>query len=484
MTGKKSSQRKKLIAKENFSEWYDNILLEAKIADDRYPVKGFTVYTGWGMSVAKGIIGMLEEKLEAKDHDPMQFPVVIPESSFQKEEDHIAGFSGEVFWITHAGENELENRLVLRPTSETAIYPMFKLWMRSHRDFPLRMYQTCNVYRYETKATRPLYRGREFLWNEGHTAHASYENAEKQVKIAAEIYREVYDALGLSYIMLKRPVFDKFAGADYSVAFDTWNPDGKINQIGTIHQLGFNFGKAFGETFEDENGEQATAANTCYGMGFGRTLAAVIAHHGDDHGLVLPPKLAPKQVVIIPILFKGKEEMVLSYAGDIYESLKKAGIRVELDDDNNSNPGDKYYKWEMYGVPVRVEIGPREVKNKKATLVRRDTTKKTQVDECEIVEKTRELFTSIFESLKKKDKTQLDSLIVDAHDVDQLRTYIQSRLIVRVNWCGDVECALNIKDQVSGEIRGTRWDEEETPTGSCILCNDEAKYVAYVGRTY
>ena len=190
MTGKESS-KKELTPKENFSDWYDNVLLEAKVADDRYPVKGFTVYTGWGFSVAKRIIGMLEEELEKNGNEPMQFPVVIPEDSFQKEEDHIEGFSAEVFWITHAGDNLLERRLLLRPTSETAIYPMFKLWTRSHQDLPIKMHQTCNVYRYETKATRPLYRGREFLWNEGHTAHASYEEAEEEVRRAARIYRSV-----------------------------------------------------------------------------------------------------------------------------------------------------------------------------------------------------------------------------------------------------------------------------------------------------
>ena len=484
MTGNKSSKKKELIAKDNFSEWYDNVLLEAKVADDRYPVKGFTVYTGWGMRIAKRIIAMLEERLDETDHDPMQFPVVIPQSSFQKEEDHIAGFSGEVFWITHAGDNELENKLVLRPTSETAIYPMFKLWMRSHQDFPLRMQQTCNVYRYETKATRPLYRGREFLWNEGHTAHAKYEDAEEQVRIALRIYSEVYDELGLSYIKLKRPVFDKFAGADYSVAFDTWNPDGKVNQIGTVHQLGYNFGEAFEQTFEDENGEQAMAANTCYGMGFGRTLAATISHHGDDHGLVLPPKVAPKQVVIVPILFRGKEEIAMDYAKELEAKLKAAGIRVVLDGDNRTSPGDKYYKWEMYGVPLRLEVGPREAKNKKATLVRRDNFEKVQVEEAKLVDKVNELFEAIFENLKAKDKAKLDSLMKDAYDMDQLKAYMEARLIVRVNWCGDAECAMNIKDHVSGEIRGTRWGVEEKPTGGCVFCKDEGKYVAYVSRTY
>ncbi len=483
MTGKNPSERKELIPKESFSEWYDNVLLEAKVADDRYPVKGFTVYTGWGFSVAKRIIAMLEEGLEANGNEPMQFPVVIPEDSFQKEEDHIAGFAGEVFWITHAGENLLDRRLLLRPTSETAIYPMFKLWLRSHQDLPIKMHQTCNVYRYETKATRPLYRGREFLWNEGHTAHVGYEDAEEEVKAAARIYRSVYDRLGLSYITLKRPDFDKFAGADYSIAFDTWNPDGKVNQIGTVHQLGYNFAKAFELTYEDANGEQAFATTTCYGMGFGRTLAAVIAHHGDDHGLVLPPAVAPRQMVIIPILFKGKEEQATSYAEELCGKLTDAGVRALLDDDPRFNPGDKYYRWEMYGVPLRLEVGPREARDRKATLVRRDTFEKTLVLESELVEKVHELFDAIFRNLRDKDKAKLESLIVDAYDMDQLRVYMESRMIVRVNWCGDPDCAFNIKDQVSGEIRGTRWDEEE-PTGGCVMCGDQGKYVAYVSRTY
>ncbi len=484
MTEKDPSERKELIPKESFSEWYDNVLLEAKIADDRYPVKGFTVYTGWGFSVAKRIIAMLEEGLEENGNEPMQFPVVIPEDSFQKEEDHIEGFAGEVFWITHAGENVLDRRLILRPTSETAIYPMFRLWIRSHQDLPLKMHQTCNVYRYETKATRPLYRGREFLWNEGHTAHVDYSDAEAEVRKAADIYRSVYDRLGLSYITLKRPDFDKFAGADYSIAFDTWNPDGKVNQIGTVHQLGHNFAKAFELTYEDEDGEQAYATTTCYGMGFGRTLAAVIAHHGDDHGLVLPPSVAPKQIVVIPILFKGKEEQANSYARELYERLTEAGVRAVLDDDSRFNPGDKYYRWEMYGVPLRLEVGPREARDRKATLVRRDTFEKTVVDEADLINRVHELFDTIFRNLRDRDLAKLESLIVDAYDMDQLMVYMEARMIVRVNWCGDPDCAFNIKDTVSGEVRGTRWDTEEEPTGGCIMCGDPAKYVAYVSRTY
>jgi prolyl-tRNA synthetase len=469
---------------ESFGEWYDKILLEAQIADDRYPVKGFSVYMGWGFSIAKRIVKILEDRLEEEDHQPMQFPVVIPEDSFQKEEDHIAGFSGEVFWITRAGDNVLERKLVLRPTSETAIYPLFKIWIRSHADLPLRMHQTCNVYRYETKATRPLYRGREFLWNEAHTAHADYNDAERQVKNGIEIYSYVFDRLGISYLKLKRPEFDKFAGSDYSIAFDTWNPDGRVNQVGTVHELGENFAKAFELTYEDEEGGQRLVSTTCYGMGIGRTLAATIAHHGDDHGLVLPPEVAPKQVVIVPIPYKGSEEAVAAYSREMKSLLADAGIRTVLDSDDRLRPGEKFYKWEMFGVPVRIEVGPREVEERSATLVRRDTLKRGIAAFEDLVESIQKLFEEIYQDLQSRSWERLENELTDASNLSELRAQIEDRKIVKVNWCGDPHCALEIKDQVAGEIRGTLWDQWEKPSGHCVICGDEGKEVAYVSRTF
>lgn len=469
---------------ENFGEWFDKVLLGAQIVDDRYPVKGFTVYMGWGYSIVKRIYQMLEGELEDTDHQPMQFPVVIPEDAFQKEEDHIEGFAAEVFWITHAGENKLDRRLLLRPTSETAIYPMFKLWVRSHADLPLRMHQTCNVYRYETKATRPLFRGREFLWNEAHTAHVDYEDAERQVRIGVDAYEKVYDALGLAYIIMKRPDFDKFAGAVYTLAFDTWNPDGRVNQIGTVHNLGENFAEAFDLTYEDEEGNQALASTTCYGMGMGRVLAATIVHHGDDNGLVLPPVVAPKQVVIVPIPFKDRAQDVAAYAKEIELTLKEAGVRVQLDDDNRLRPGEKYYKWEMFGVPVRIELGPREVDGRTVTLVRRDTKEKSKAQLDRLKEEVEGLLDDIQKNIKARSQKRLDDALSDANSLDELRSLIDQRKIVRVNWCGDPECAFLIKDEVAGDIRGTLWGKEEEPTGPCINCGDEAKYVAYVARSY
>jgi prolyl-tRNA synthetase len=469
---------------DNFSEWYNKVLLEAEVVDDRYPVKGFSVYRGWGYSIVKRIYQMLEEKLEATDHQPMQFPVVIPEDAFQKEEDHIEGFSDEVFWITHAGENELERRLLLRPTSETAIYPMFKIWIRSHADLPLRMHQTCNVYRYETKATRPLFRGREFLWNEAHTAHVDFEDAEKQVNVAVEVYRSVYDSLGLSYLILKRPDFDKFAGAVYSLAFDTWNPDGKVNQIGTVHQLGENFAEAFELSYENDEGNRAYTSTTCYGMGMGRTLAATITHHGDDNGLTLPPEVAPRQLVIIPIPFKGKENLVSEYSNEVKAILSEVGFRVTLDDDNRLRPGEKYYKWEMFGVPIRAELGPREAEAKTVTLVRRDTKEKKKVQLDMVVEEVITLTLEIQADISARSWKRLKSELADAFNLEELKKHMDERRIVRVNWCGDPSCAFQIKDQVAGEVRGTLWERHEEPTGDCLICGDVGKYIAYVSRTY
>ncbi len=469
---------------EDFTGWFERVILEAQIVDDRYPVKGFTVYMGWGYRIARAIARMLEERLEEEGHQPVQFPVVIPEDAFMREAEHIEGFAASVFWITHAGDTELDRRLLLRPTSETAIYPLFKLWIRSHADLPLRVHQTCNVYRYETKATKPLYRGREFLWNEAHTAHRDYEDAERQVRKGVEIYRYVYDRLGLSYLILRRPDFDKFAGADYSVAFDTWNPDGKVNQIGTVHQLGENFAKAFELEYEDEKGEHRLASTTCYGMGIGRVIAAIIAHHGDDHGLILPPAVAPIQVIIIPIPFKGYEESVKRYAREVEAALKEGGIRVAVDDDDRLRPGEKYYKWEMYGVPLRAEVGPTEVNERTVTLVRRDTFQRSKATLEELKERVEDLLERVYQSLRERSWRRLEREVVWAENLDELKAHIEERRIVKVNWCGDPHCAFRIKDEVAGEVRGTAWDGGEEAKGPCIICGGEAKHVAIVARTF
>ncbi|MCX8171512.1 MAG: proline--tRNA ligase [Candidatus Bathyarchaeota archaeon] len=469
----------------NFSKWFDEILFNADILDNRYPVKGFAVYKAWGFRIIKNIIEILEERLNETGHIPMLFPVVIPEDAFAKESEHIKGFSSEVFWITHAGDRELDKKLLLRPTSETAIYPMFALWIRSHADLPLKVYQSVAVYRYETKATRPLLRMREFLWNEAHTAHKSWEEAERQVAEAVEIYNSVFKRLGLSYLVLRRPDFDKFAGAVYSIAFDAWNPDGRVNQIGTVHNLGENFAKAFEITYEDLDGSHKNVFQTCYGFGLSRVVAAIIAQHSDDHGLILPPDIAPIQVVIVPILYKGATHEVNAYAREVYEIIKSSGIRVHLDTDEDKTPGEKFYYWEMLGAPVRVEVGPRDQRERKVTLVKRVDLKRIVVPLEDTVTAIKDLFNEIIRVLEERSSSTLKEIIVDAEDQSSLSDIVKlNRRIARVCWCEGVECAEKIREASGGEIRGYRIDVEEKPEKPCIICGREAKRIVYVARAY
>jgi len=470
--------------KENFSEWFDEILFNADIMDNRYPVKGFAVYKGWGSRIVRKIIEMLEAELEATGHDPMLFPVVIPEDAFAKEAEHIKGFHAEVFWITRAGDKELKRTMLLRPTSETAIYPLFAYWIRSHADLPLKMHQSVCVYRYETKATRPLLRMREFLWNEAHTAHKDWEDAERQVHEAVEIYNAVFKRLGLSYLTLKRPDFDKFPGAVYSLAFDAWNPDGRVNQIGTVHNLGENFAKVFNITYEDADGNHRSVVQTCYGFGISRTLAAVIAQHGDDHGLVLPPEIAPIQVVVVPIPYKETETEVMKYAKQVYEKIRNAGIRVYLDDDDKMQPGEKFYHWEMFGVPVRAEVGPRDLKERCVTLSERDNLKRTKVSFNDLITGINKLFKKIMENISKKSQAELEKMIIEVNTTSDLKKAIRNRKIARICWCGNITCAERIKEESGGEIRGYRFDVEEKPEKPCLVCNGKSEKIVYVARAY
>ncbi|MCS7126622.1 MAG: proline--tRNA ligase [Aigarchaeota archaeon] len=467
----------------NFTNWFDELLLNAKIADNRYPVKGFIVYLENGAYIIEKIKRLLEEKLEKTGHKLMYFPLVATEELFSKEAEHIKGFSREVFKIEQREEKGAERILIVRPTSETIIYPMFKLWIRSHADLPLKIHQSVNVYRYETKATRPLYRVREIPWNEAHTAHESPSDAERQVKEAIEIYREVLEELGISFLLLKRPDFDKFAGAVYSIAFDAWNPDGRINQVGTVHNLGKNFSKAYDITFEKKDGSRGLVYQLCYGFGYSRVLAAIIAQHGDDRGLVLPPIVAPTQIVLIPILFKGQEKEVLEYSREIYAELKDIW-RTTLDDREDITPGEKFYYWEMMGAPIRVEIGPREVLEGIVTLTRRDTLERLQCNRSEIVKEISQLMEKISQNLREKSKRMLYQMILDCRELEEAAKAVDNKNIVRAAWCGSMDCAQKIKEHVGGEIRGERYDVGEHPDRPCIACGQQAKTIIYIARAY
>ena len=395
---------------ENFSEWYSEILERAEIYDVRYPIKGCGVYLPYGFKIRRYTFDILRRLLEERGHEEVLFPLLIPEDLLAKEGKHIKGFEDEVFWVTHGGKKPLEVKLALRPTSETPIYYMMKLWIKVHKDLPIKIFQVVNTFRYETKHTRPLIRLREIMtFKEAHTAHATMEEAEDQVKEAIEIYREFFHELGIPVIVSKRPEWDKFPGAEYTVAFDTIFPDGRAIQIGTVHNLGQNFSKTFDLEFETLEGGKDYVYQTCYGIS-DRAIASIIAIHGDEKGLILPPNVAPIQVVIVPLLFKGKREIVDSKARELYTLLKEIGIRVKIDD-RDVRPGRKFNDWELRGVPVRIEVGPKDVENKVVTIYRRDTGERYQVEEDKIRDEILDLLGRIKDNMRKKAEEKMERYI-------------------------------------------------------------------------
>jgi len=467
--------------KEDFSRWYNEILWRAEIMDVRYPVKGLYVWYPHGFAVRKRAYGILRDLMD-REHEETMFPLLIPETEFMKEATHIKGFEDEVYWVTHGGKNELDVPLALRPTSETAIYPMYSLWIRSHTDLPLKLYQIVNTFRYETKHTRPLIRLREITsFKEAHTVHATREEAAAQVEVALGLYREFYDSLRVPVIVSRRPDWDKFPGADYTIAVDTIMPDGKTLQIGTVHMLGDHFSRTYEITYEDADGEQQYAYQTCYGISE-RSIAAIISVHGDDKGLVLPPEVAPIQVVIVPIIVGKRRDEVLSAAAALEEELKEAGFVVRLDD-RDMRPGAKYYHWEMRGVPLRIEIGPRDIDANTVVAVTRDG-QKTKLDRRGVVEGVFSVLAGFREGLWETARQAMADRITVAATLEETAEAVKNGVAV-VHWCGSQECAEKIETAVDASILGSdiRSDQITVSDGPCVACGGRGTSTL-VARTY
>jgi prolyl-tRNA synthetase len=395
--------------KMEFSEWYSEILEKAGIYDLRYPIKGCGVYLPYGFKIRRYSFEILRKLLDDTNHDETLFPMLIPENLLAKEGEHIKGFEDEVYWVTHGGKSPLEIKLALRPTSETTMYYMMKQWIKVHTDLPMKLYQVVNTFRYETKHTRPLIRLREIMsFKEAHTAHSTQDDCNKQIKEAIEIYGKFFDEICIPVIISKRPEWDKFPGADYTMAFDTIFPDGKTMQIGTVHNLGQNFAKTFELEFETPDGNKDYAYQTCYGIS-DRAIASLIAIHGDEKGLVIPIDVAPIQIVLIPLLFKGKEEIVIEKIKELSKILKTK-YRVHVDD-RDIRPGRKYNDWEIKGVPLRIEIGPRDIEEGKAVIVRRDNGQKMTVEAFNILNEVEKTFEDYKASLLQKATEKLEKYI-------------------------------------------------------------------------
>ena len=477
-TSAKEIKQAKLPKKEDFSEWYHELLMTAEIIDNRYPVKGMCVWFPFGFAIRKSVYAIIRELLDP-DHQETQFPLMIPENEFMKEAQHIKGFEDEVYWVTCGGTAPLEVKLALRPTSETAIYPMFKLWIRSHADLPLRIYQIVNTFRYETKHTRPLIRLREITsFKEAHTVHASWDEAAEQVETAIARYSEFYRRLALPFLVSRRPSWDKFPGADYTTAIDVIMPDGKTLQVGTAHHLGSTFAKTYEITYEDESGEQKLVSQTCYGISE-RCIAALISVHGDERGLALPWVVAPVQVAIVPILL-GDKEKVLAVCRELKDKLAAEKIRVQLDT-SDERPGAKFYKWEMKGVPVRLEVGPRDIEKGAVTLVRRDGAKKTVPMDgmiLEIVEEGKSF------NLVLYDRARLfnESKIKEVSSIEEARAQTEIGVAL-VSWCGEVECGHQLEDQVGANMLGEP-QYQSFSEAACAVCGRKSAGRTYMARQY
>jgi prolyl-tRNA synthetase len=465
--------------REEFSEWYNEILDKAEVLDIRYPVKGLYVWRPYGFQIRRRVLEVLRGLLDETGHQEALFPLLVPEDEFAKEAAHIKGFEDEVYWVTHGGLEPLHVKLALRPTSETAIYPMFAVWIRSHTDMPLKLYQIVSTFRYETKHTRPLIRLREITtFKEAHTAHASAEEAEAQVREAIDVYRRFFDLLGIPYLVSRRPDWDKFPGADYTMAFDTLFPDGRTLQIGTVHNLGQTFSKTFDVRFENREGGQEYAYQTCYGIS-DRVIASLLVVHGDDRGLCLPPLIAPIQCVLIPIWYKEGGEEVDREVEGLERELE--GLRIHVDR-RDVRPGSKFFDWEIRGVPLRMEIGPRDVREGQVTVVRRDTGEKLSLPRGGIRERIEGLLSEIAEGLKRRSWKEFRSRCAVARNLEEARgLFGEMRGIVSLGWCGKEGCAKEIEESLALEILGTL---EEGAEGDCAACRKAASFVLVMGRAY
>lgn len=471
----------------NFSEWYSDIVDKAELADLRYNLKGFVVFRPWSVMVMEKMYDILEQDLQQRGHVPAWFPSLIQDENLKKEARHVEGFSPEVFWVQGKGE-EQGLRFAMRPTSETAMYPMYALWIRGYKDLPLKIYQRGQVWRYETKATRPFIRSREFYWIEAHDCFASEEEARKQVHEDIEITANLMHALAIPILHLKRPEWDKFAGALETYAADSLMPDGRMIQQPSTHLLGQNFAKAFGILFKDKEGKENYVWQTCFGPAVSRIFASLISVNGDSKGLILPFIVAPVQVIIIPIFSDQTKAKVVKKCEEISKSLNKEGIKTKIDMKEVS-PGEKFFFWEMKGVPLRLEIGEKEL-NGKITLFLRDNKTRTQVSEKNIAETLMNQGLELDERLRKKNEKWFKESIVDCKTQNDIKKAIEDKKIARCNFCSinndGGKCAAVVEKQLAGFVRGSLASRQEKTfsDGKCVICGKKANAVVYIGKSY
>lgn len=463
---------------EDMPEWYSQVCQKAELADTS-SIKGFMVIRPNGYGIWENIQDYFNKVIREKGVRNAYFPLLIPESFFKKEAEHAEGFAPELAWVGGAAEGE-EERLAIRPTSETIMYDSYSKWIRSYRDLPLRINQWCNVLRWEVKQTKVFLRTREFLWQEGHCVYETEEECDREVYIYLDEYKRLAEEmLALPVLTGKKTEKEKFAGAKYTTTIEAFMPDGKALQCGTSHNLGQGFAKGFGIRYVGKDEKEHIPWQNSWGFST-RLIGAIIMTHGDDKGMVMPPRIAKDKIVIIPILFEKTKKEVLKKAEELRKKLDDYGVII--DDREGYRSGWKYNEWEMKGVPLRLEVGPKDIEKKHVVVVRRDNGKKEFVKEAELLKKIPEIIDEMHKDMFAKAKKFLDDSIVEANDWDSFRKAIEERKIVKAPFCGEPECEDWIKDKSDGAT--SRCVAEGKTKEKCVQCGKEAKEFVYFSKSY
>ena len=464
---------------EDFAQWYTDVVTKAELVDYS-GVRGCMIIRPLGYAIWENIQKELDARFKATGVENVYMPMFIPESLLQKEKDHVEGFAPEVAWVTQGGLETLPERLCVRPTSETLFCDFYKRIIQSHRDLPKCYNQWCSVVRWE-KTTRPFLRSAEFLWQEGHTAHATAEEAEARTIQMLNVYADFCEeVLAIPVIKGRKTDKEKFAGAEATYTIEALMHDGKALQSGTSHNFGDGFARAFGIQYSDNNNVLQYVHQTSWGMST-RIIGAIIMVHGDDSGLVLPPRIAPTQAVVIPI--QQRKEGVLEKAAEVKEALAKAGIRVKLDDSDKS-PGWKFSEQEMRGIPVRIELGPKDIEAGQAVIVRRDTREKIETSLETLAETVQEVLATMQSDMLARAKHHLETHISEARDYEEFKDAVANKPgFVKAMWCGDVECEKKIKDDTTATSRCMPFEQEDI-SPVCVCCGRPAKTLVYWGKAY
>lgn len=464
---------------EDFSKWYTDIVIKADLVDYS-PVRGCMVIKPYGYAIWENIQKEFDKIIKKTGHKNCYFPLLIPESLLKKEAEHVEGFAPEVAWITEGGNEKLEERLAIRPTSETIICNMYSKWVHSWRDLPILYNQWCNVLRWE-KTTRPFLRTAEFLWQEGHTVHATSEEAQAETLQQLDAYTEIVENfLAIPVIRGQKTESEKFAGAEKTYTLEAMMHDGKALQTATSHNLGQHFTKAFEISFLNKEGKKEYAYHTSWGFST-RTIGGIIMVHGDNRGLKLPPKIAPTQIIVVPIAMH--KEGVLDNAYKVKKLLEEK-YRVDIDAREQYSPGYKFNEWELKGVPLRLEIGPKDIENNQVVLVRRDTNEKIIVKNEVLIQKIEELLSDIQNNMYKMANENLQNNTVIAKNMDEFKKALTNKnSFIKAMWCGNEECVLKIKEETTATSRCMPFVQEHF-SDTCVYCGKEAKKEVIFAKAY